>query len=333
MAELKLKPELIPMVIQGGFYLAALVTAKVLLIKPLLALTAERRRRTQGAVESARGLETKLERLEKTYKDAHHSALVEARDLLNNQVLAGQAEAAGILQEAQESSKVKLQDIKTQINHQIENERTKIPATVAELTDAALGRLAKQSAVIFGFAALFATEARAAGGSGAVDPVYGILWPYFQFIVFAAALTFLARKAITKMLDDRRDALRTKLSEAREAMTLAQRKSDEYEAKLKNLQSEIEALRSEYASDGVRQRDKLIHDAKETAAQILRDAERVGRQLISEGKEQLRKEIFEQVVANIDSRLKGDTLAQIDGSLRRSALTSLNNTKNISASN
>ncbi len=333
MAELKLKPELIPMVIQGGFYLAALVTAKVLLIKPLLALTAERRRRTQGAVESAKGLETKLERLEKTYKDAHLSALAEARDLLNNQVLAGQAEAASILQEAQESSKVKLQDIKTQINHQIENERSKIPATVAELTDAVLGRLAKQSAVIFAVGALFANEAYAAGGSGAVDPVYGILWPYFQFIVFAAALTFLARKAINKMLDDRRDALRTKLSEAREAMTLAQRKSDEYELKLKNLQSEIEALRADYANEGVHQRDKLIHDAKETAAQMLRDAERVGRQLISEGKEQLRKEIFEQVVANIDSKLKGDTLAQIDGSLRRSALTSLSNTKNISASN
>ncbi|MEY3903736.1 MAG: hypothetical protein RL189_3042, partial [Pseudomonadota bacterium] len=141
-----------------------------------------------------------------------------------------------------------------------------------------------------------------------------------------------AKKAVAKMLEDRRDALRTKLSEARSAMTLAQRKSDEYEAKLKNLQSELDALRKEYADNGVVQRDKLINEAKESAAQLLRDADRIGRQLITEGKEQLRKEIFDQVVATLDAKLKGETLASIDASLRQNALGGLKNSAKISAS-
>jgi F0F1-type ATP synthase membrane subunit b/b' len=334
MAELKLKPELIPMVIQGGFYLAALVTARILLVKPLLALTNERRRRTEGAVDSAKGLEIKLERLEKSYKDAHQSAMSEARDLLNNQVLAGQAEAAGILQQAQEASKQKLKEIRDQVAYQIANEREKVPATVLELTDAALARLSKNSVVVCALlTAALSAEASAAGGAGPVDPIYGILWPYFQFLVFVAALTFLAKKGISKMLEGRRDSLRTKLSEAREAMILAQRKSEEYEAKLKNLQAEIEALRADFANEGVRQRDKLIHDANEAAAQILRDTERVGRQMISEGKEQLRKEIFEQIVVALDKKLTGETLTNIDGSLRRSALAGLRNSTQLPASN
>ncbi|MEN9808653.1 MAG: hypothetical protein RLZZ488_220 [Pseudomonadota bacterium] len=333
MAELKLKPELIPMVVEGGFYLAALASSYFLLVKPLLALTAERRKRTAGAVDAAKGLESKLARLEKTYTSAHQEALTEARDLLNNQILAGQAEASGILQEAHESAKAKLQEVRTQISSQVTQERGKIPSIVADLSETVLAKLAKNSVVVIAVgASVVAGSALAAGGGGAVDPVYGILWPYFQFIVFAAALTFLAKKAVSKMLDDRRDALRTKLSEARSAMTLAQRKSDEYEAKLKNLQSELDALRKEYADNGVAQRDKLISEAKESAAQLLRDADRIGRQLIAEGKEQLRREIFDQVVATLDAKLKGETLASIDASLRQNALVSLKSSTKISAS-
>jgi F0F1-type ATP synthase membrane subunit b/b' len=330
MAELKLKPELIPMVIEGAFYLAALASSHLLLIKPLLSLTAERRRRTQGMEESAKGLEQKLERLEKTYNDAQKVALVEARDMLNYQILAGQAEASVILQDAHEAAKIKMQDAKEKITQQLSQERSKIPAIVSDLSDAVIAKLVKAS-LVFSIGQMFFSSTAWAGG-GAVDPIYGILWPYFQFIVFAAALTFFAGKTISKMLDARRDALRTQLSEAREAMTKAQRKSEEYEIKLKNLQSEIEKLRKEYADDGVRQRDKLIHDAKESAAQLLRDTERTAKHLIEEGRIQLKKEIFEQVVLNLDARLKDDTLKAVDASLRQSAFQGLRETAQISQS-
>ncbi|NBO37164.1 hypothetical protein EBU99_01130 [bacterium] len=319
MSELKLKPELLPMVIQGGFYLAALASSHFLLVKPLVALTLERKRRTQGAVESAKGLEAKLEKLEKTYTSAHQAALSEARELRNAQILAGQAEAQGILAEAQESAKNKLHTVRLSLAEQVSTERTKIPAMVAELSDSVLKKLVQSCFIVSVFASSF-LSLQASASQGMVDPVYGILWPYFQFIVFAAALTYLARKAIGQMLEGRRDALRTQLSEAREAMTLAQRKSDEYESKLKNLQNEIEALRKEFADDGVAQRDKLITEASATAAQIIRDTERIGQQMISEGRAELRREIFEQVLAVIDGKLHGDTLTNIDKTLRQNAI-------------
>lgn len=322
MAELKLKPELIPMLIQGGFYLAALASTHVLLIKPLLAMSSERKKRTQGAVESAKGLESKLEKLEKSYTGAQQFALNEARDLRNAQILAGQAEAQSILNEASDAAKEHLTSIRTKVMNNISSERQKIPGIVGELSDVVLSRLAQNSVVFFAFVTLV-TSGKALAAGGAVDPMYGIFWPYFQFIVFAAALTFFARKAMSKMLEDRRDKLRTQFSEAREAVLLAQRKTEEYENKLKNLQSELEAMRREYADDGVKQRDKLISDAKATAAQIIKDSERVGQQLIVEAQADLRREIFEQVMIVLDDKLKGETLNKVDAALRKTVVAGL----------
>lgn len=322
MSELKLMPEVVPMIVQGGFYLAALVSSHYLLIKPLVALSAERRKRTQGAVESAKGLETKLEVLEKTYHESHQYALTEARDLKNAQILAGQAEAQGILVAANEEARAKLQSTRTDLEKQIDVERAKIPNVVNELASVALGRLTQVGILLALGVSGLASNAAYAGGTD-VDPMYGILWPYFQFIVFVTILVVFARKAVSKMLGDKRENLRTRLSEAREARVLAERKVAEYEAKLNNLQSELENIRKEFAGEGVKQRDKLITDAKATAAQILRDSERVGQQLINEARSELRKEVFEQVLAVLNEQLKADTLAKADRALKGSAISNI----------
>jgi F-type H+-transporting ATPase subunit b len=322
MAELKLKPELLPMVIQGGFYLAALASSHFLLIKPLLGLTAERRKRTSGAVDSAKGIEAKVVELEKSYALSMTAAVNEARDLRNAEILAGQAEAQGILNTANENAKNKLNEMRENLTQQIATDRAKIPSLAAELSDAVVAKLIRAGVVgLIAAGSIAASNAHAAGG--AVDPMYGIVWPYFQFIVFAAALTFFARKPITKMLDARRDALRTRLSEAREATLLAQRRAEEYEAKLKNLQSELDALRQEYAQDGVAQRDKLINEAKTAASQIMRDSERIGQQLILESRAEFKREIFEQVLAALDTKLQGDALHKVDDALKKNAFAGL----------
>lgn len=322
MSELKLTPEVVPMIVQGSFYLAALISSHYLLIKPLVSLSAERKKRTQGAVDSAKGLENKLEVLEKTYRDSHQYALTEARDLKNAQVLAGQAEAQGLLLAANEEARAQLQTTRSELAKQVEIERTKIPAIVNDLAEVALGKLTRASVFLAaGLSILDSSNAFA--GASEVDPMYGILWPYFQFIVFVTILVVFARKAISKMLGDKRETLRTRLSEAREARVLAERKVAEYEARLKNLQVELEEIRKEFAADGVKQRDKLILDARNTAAQILRDSERVGQQLIHEARVEIRKEVFEQVLGVLNERLKAETLAQADSVLKSSAIANL----------
>jgi F-type H+-transporting ATPase subunit b len=267
-------------------------------------------------------MDAKIEKLEKSYTSALSAAVTEARDLRNAEILAGQAEAQSLLSSANEKAKGKLTEVREQIAQQVAADRAKIPSLTAELSDAVLAKLTR-AVLLLGATcgAVLASDAHAA--EGAVDPMYGILWPYFQFIVFVAALTFFARKPITKMLDARRDALRTRLSEAREATLLAQRRAEEYEAKLNNLQSELDALRREYAEDGVQQRDKLINEAKNTASQIMRDSERIGQQLILEGRAELKREIFEQVLATLDQKLQGETLGKVDEALRKNALAGL----------
>jgi len=322
MSELKLTPEVVPMIVQGSFYLAALISSHYLLVKPLVSLSAERKKRTQGAVESAKGLENKLGILEKTYLESHQYALSEARDLKNAQVLAGQAEAQGILVTANEQARAQLQLTREELSAQIKVERAKIPSIVSELSELALGKLTRVG-LLFATGALLLTSEVAYSGGTEVDPMYGILWPYFQFIVFVAILVFFARKAVANMLGGKREELRTRLSEAREAQVLAERKVSEYEAKLKNLQTELEVIRKEFAADGVKQRDKLIADARATAAQIVRDSERVGQQLIHEARNELRKEVFDQVLGVLNDRLKGETLAQADSVLKGSAIANI----------
>ncbi|MCA2961846.1 MAG: hypothetical protein IOD12_16470 [Silvanigrellales bacterium] len=320
MAELGLFPDPKILVIQGVIFIGALASANHFIIKPALRLHNERRKRTSGAVDGARNLELRAEALETAYETELKARNEEARNLRLSEVLAGQAEAESILSQAHHAARDHVESIQTKLDATVKEERARLPALVDSVAESILKQLGAATALTFGVLVAFASsQARAAGGAP-VDVWYSIFWPYFQFLCFVAALTFFGRKVMAGILESRRDVLRTKLSEAKQAVTLAERKAQEYEARMENLQKEVASLIAQRVEDGVRERNKIVADAQAVAATLVRDAERAAKELVTKAREELRKDLVSMAVDAVDARLSGEKAKALDVRLKNEAL-------------
>jgi F-type H+-transporting ATPase subunit b len=322
MAELGLFPEPKILVLQGLVFLGALASANHFVIKPALRLFNERRRRTSGAVRGAKELEARAEALMKAYEVELDSKTVEAKELRLSEVLSGQAESEEIISRSIVDAKKILEGVESRLAQELNEEKSKIPALALEVSAQILQKLSSAIFLAFVLPVFLFENANAAGG-GHVDTMDGIVWPMFQFLCFAAAVVFFGRKTMSSVLEKRRDSLRTQLSEAKQAVTLAERKASEYETKFVQLQKEVDGLRSQYVQDGIRERNKLVAEAQLAAANLLRDAQRSSNEMVAKAREQLKKDLVQTALNEVLTRLNVEKLAVIDSNLKKEALSKL----------
>ena len=154
---------------------------------------------------------------------------------------------------------------------------------------------------------------------------YGIFWPYFQFVIFIVAIVYFAKKPLKALLEKRRDDFRAKLSEAHEAVYLADKKVKEYEAKVASLESELNALRERNLEDARLERDRIIAEANKASVIILKDAERTAVELIHSSKEEIKKELFSLAIAEVEKRLTQDKFDVLDQKFKQEALDNIKN--------
>ena len=168
---------------------------------------------------------------------------------------------------------------------------------------------------MLGYNLLSSKQALAADNEG-ISFWYSVFWPYFQFVVYIAAIIYFARKPIANMLDKNRNDLRSKLSEAKEATVLAERKVKEYEAKIASLEVEIAKLKEQSLFDAKIERDKILTDAAKLSETILKDAERAARELITKSKEKIRQELFNLALSEVENSLTSEQLQTLDAKLK-----------------
>lgn len=320
MAELGLFPDPKVLVIQGIIFIGALASANHFIIKPALRLHSERRKRTSGAVHNARNLEMRAEALETAYESELKARNEEAKNLHLSEVLAGQAEAESILAQAQKSAREHVESIQVQLDATVKNERARLPALVDSVADSILKQLGAATAATVALLAAGAASVAEAAAGAPVDVWYSIFWPYFQFLCFISVLAYFGRKTIHGILESRRDALRTKLSEANQALTLAERKAQEYEARMANLHAEVSKLMASRVEEGIRERNKIVADAQAVAATLVRDAERAANELVAKAREDLRKDLVSLAIDAVDARLSGEKAKAFDNRLKQEAL-------------
>jgi F0F1-type ATP synthase membrane subunit b/b' len=326
MAELGLFPEPKILILQGVVFLAALASANHFIISPALRLYNERKKRTSGAVVGAKNLEAKSEAMEKAYADELAARTVEAKELRLSEVLAGQAEADSIINQSIAESRTILQEVERSLESAVKEERAKLPLLAKDISKAMVEKLGIVVALTFAvspFLALVSSNVAIGAGGGHVDPMEGIFWPLFQFACFLGAVIYFGRKTMASLLEKRRDTLRTQLSEAKQAVVLAERKAKEFENKLANLSKEVVELRNQYVNDGVRERSKLLAEAKILAQNMVRDAQRAANELVAKSREQLRRELVEMAAGAVQQELTADRLTRLDESLRREAFGQL----------
>lgn len=164
-----------------------------------------------------------------------------------------------------------------------------------------------------------------------MDRMFGLDWQLLAdstltiiavFALFAIMSYFLFNPA-RKMLNDRKEKIRTELEDARTNMETAQNLKDEYEGKLKNVEKEAEGILSEARKKGLANEAQIIAQAKEEAARILDRArveaelekkkmsDDVKKEIISVASAMAGKVVSASIDTNVQDQLIDETLKEM----------------------
>ena len=164
-----------------------------------------------------------------------------------------------------------------------------------------------------------------------MDRMFGLDWQLLAdstltiiavFALFAIMSYFLFNPA-RKMLNDRKEKIRTELEDARTKMETAQGLKEEYEGKLKNVEKEAEGILSEARKKGLANEAQIIAQAKEEAARILDRArveaelekkkmsDDVKKEIISVASAMAGKVVSASIDTNVQDQLIDETLKEM----------------------
>lgn len=152
---------------------------------------------------------------------------------------------------------------------------------------------------------------------------YGIFWPYFQFIVFIIFLIYFARKPVISFLESRRDEFRTRLSEAQQALSLAEQKVKEYESLLGSLTKDIDAIKERYLKEAAFEKEKILKEANASAESLISDAKRAANELVVQSQKDLKEEIYRLALVEFKNQLTPDRITQINNKLKNELISSI----------
>jgi len=141
---------------------------------------------------------------------------------------------------------------------------------------------------------LWLTTAFASGGEGAGEHAglnwFDFFWRFVNFLVLIALLYWLLAKKTKDFFSGRRDGIRTSLAEAEAAREAAQKKFQEYSAKLDKATEEIDQISRMITAQGVAEKERLIEEGRKAAEKMKEDARTRMEQEFNKASQQLRTE-------------------------------------------
>lgn len=144
-------------------------------------------------------------------------------------------------------------------------------------------------------AGAFPLAAAYASGGGTPGDAEGLNWGNFfwrsiNFLVLAAVLYWFLSKKAKEFFTGRREGIRTALAEAVSAREAAEKKFQEYSAKLDKATAEIEQISEMIRSQGLAEQARIIEDARKAAEKMKDDTRLRMEQEFNEASQRLRVE-------------------------------------------
>lgn len=152
---------------------------------------------------------------------------------------------------------------------------------------------------------------------------YGIFWPYFQFVVFIVLLIYFARKPVESFLESRRDDFRTRLSEAQQALSIAEQKVKKYEALMASLTKDIAEVKDRCLKEADIEKEKILKEANAAAESLINDARRAANELIFQSQNDLKNEIYKLALSEFQKQLTATRIQHIDHKLQDELIKSI----------
>ncbi|MCE5263903.1 MAG: ATP synthase F0 subunit B [Deltaproteobacteria bacterium] len=119
--------------------------------------------------------------------------------------------------------------------------------------------------------ALSTADASGGGGSHEGPSWFDFTWRTVNFLILAGALYWLLAKKVKAFFADRREGIRTALTDAEAARKEAEHKFREYETKLDKATGEIDEITRMIQAQGVAEKGRIIEDARKAAEKMKED--------------------------------------------------------------
>lgn len=146
-----------------------------------------------------------------------------------------------------------------------------------------------------------ASPALAAGGgfSFKVEGFYII-----DFVIYAGLLWFFLKGPARKFLADRYEKVKAELEAATRMREEAEKKLSELNALLSQAESEVAAIKAQFEADGDREKARIEAETEVQLGKIQAGAMKTLEQEMAKLREQLEKDLVEEVLARTEAKVK-----------------------------
>ncbi len=157
----------------------------------------------------------------------------------------------------------------------------------------------------FALTILWLAAAYASGGAEKEGPNwFDFVWRLFNFLALVGVLYWLLAKKTKDFFAGRREGIQTSLAEAASARDEAQKKFQEYAAKLDKATGEIDQISAMIQSQGQAEKERIIEDARRAAEKMKEDTESRMEQEFNKASLELRTEAVRLSVEMAEELLK-----------------------------
>lgn len=140
--------------------------------------------------------------------------------------------------------------------------------------------------------------------------MHSLIAPAINLFILVAVLVVKLREPLRAFVKERHQSLRDELNKTQSQLTGAQKKFQEYSAKLQSMDAEIEELSMQARKDAEASKVKIVNESKKMADIVVIDSKKTAEALFLDFKEQLRGELAAQIITKAESlvrsRLTGD---------------------------
>lgn len=131
-----------------------------------------------------------------------------------------------------------------------------------------------------------------------------------NFVVLAAALFFLLRKAVPRALNSRIKGIQEQLSDLEAQKAAAEARLAECTRKLGALEQEAKRIMDDYVRQGQEAKARILKEAEASAEKLQMQAKRNIDHEFQQAKAQLQRDIFESALARAEDLLRRNITAQ-----------------------
>ncbi len=142
------------------------------------------------------------------------------------------------------------------------------------------------------------------------DWLNGFVFPYINFFIYLAILFFFARPALSKMMSAKRDLFLKHAQEAQKAKLQAEEQADILQKKMAGLDKEIATILANAKASAEAEAEAIIKSAEQLAEHLRAEAKRIAQAEVAAARQELQKEIIDEVTAAVANRMLTDVSSE-----------------------